>query len=140
MDAVVAMAGDTAMFGVRGLAGIDVPLLVMGGTAAPDSPLEWGTGFAYEHVSSSRKIEVAFEGAEHMVFAGRCETPPRVLKLVATALCSHPASDRETLQQSAAGDATAFLLAELSGDIEARSSLAPAGVTLHRIGYRAEGY
>lgn len=140
VEAVVAMAGDAAMFGARGLAGIDVPVLVMGGTADTDSPFRWGTGFAYEHVSSTRKIEVAFEGAEHMVFAGRCETPRRVLTLVPTAFCSDPAWDRETLQQTAAGYATAFLLAELKGDIEARSSLTPAGANLDRIGYRAEGY
>ncbi len=75
VDAVVALAGDAAMFGAEGLASVSVPLLAIGGTSDADAPFVWGTRAAYEYATSPRRAEVALVGAEHLVFAGACEAP-----------------------------------------------------------------
>ena len=41
--------------------GARVPVMAIGGTADTDSPFAWGTRFAYEHVASARKVEIALE-------------------------------------------------------------------------------
>lgn len=140
VDAVVSMAGDAAMFGDVGLGEITVPVLAIGGTADTDSPFAWGTQLTYEHVSSARKIEVALEGAAHLVFAGDCTSVRRILRLVPLELCSDPAWDRTAAHDVVKHYATAFLLAELDDDREARANLTPALPFDRGVRYRAEGY
>ena len=83
VDAVVSLAGDAAMFGEAGLASITAPLLVIGGTADLDSPYDWSTRLAYDSATSTRKVEVALEGAGHFVFSGQCGSVRRIMSLVA---------------------------------------------------------
>jgi predicted dienelactone hydrolase len=139
VDAAVTMAGDAAMFGVSGLNAVRVPVMAIGGTADLDSPFEWGTQFTYDHVSSPHKVEVALEGAAHMIFAGRCTSSRRILELVSLGFCSDPAWDRPQAHGLVKHHVTAFLLSELKGDQGAAAALAPAGPR-SRVGYRAEGY
>ena len=124
VDAVVSMAGDSAMFGERGLSEITVPVMAIGGTADVDSPFEWGTELTYEHVSSERKVEVGLEGAQHMIFAGGCESTRRILNLVSLGFCSDPGWDRGAARDLVRHYTTAFLLAELTSDADAGAALA----------------
>ena len=141
VDAVVALAGDALMFGADGLASLTVPVLAIGGTADRDSPFEWGTGAAFEHAATSRKVEVSLEGAEHLLFAGGCAAPRIVLGLSETAFCSDPAWDRTSAHDLVAHYTTAFLLAELTGIGDVRSLLAANDQpTTPQLTYRAEGY
>ena len=140
VDAVVAVAGDSAMFGPDGLAAIAAPLLAIGGSADADSPYEWGTRAAYAHAASERKVEIKFNGAEHLVFAGDCDTPRTLLRLVSTNFCSDPAWDRKQAQGLVAHFTTAFLLAELTDDAFASAVLSPRTVRYSRVEYRAQGY
>lgn len=140
IDAVVAMAGDAAMFGAVGLAEMTVPVLSIGGTADTDSPFEWGTQLTYEHVSSDRKIEVGLEGAAHLIFAGDCTSVRRILNLVSLGFCSDPAWDREEAHDLVKNYVTAFLASELNGDDAAAAALAPTGNEPNDVSYRSEGY
>jgi predicted dienelactone hydrolase len=139
VDAVVSMAGDAAMFGKAGLAEMTVPVLAIGGTADTDSPFEWGTRLTYAHASSRRKVEVALEGAAHLIFAGDCDRVRRILQLVPLGFCSDPAWDRSRAHDLVKHYVTAFLLSELNGDQAATAALAPALQHLTNVGYRAEG-
>jgi predicted dienelactone hydrolase len=140
VDAVVAMAGDAAMFGRAGLAEINVPVMAMGGTADKDSPFKWGTQPTYEYATSPRKVEIAFEKAEHLIFAGECDSVRRILKLVPTSFCFDPAWDRTRAHNLIRHFMTAFLLAELKQDANAAAALAPDTIDFHGVAYTAQGY
>ncbi len=140
VDAVVAMAGDAAMFGEQGLAEVTVPVMALGGTADTDSPFDWGTRLTYDNVSSVRKVEVALEDAAHLIFAGECEAVRRILTLVSLGFCSDPVWDRHRAHDLVRHYVTAFLLAELGQDQGAAAALAPDGHRFSGVGYRAEGY
>lgn len=139
VDAVISMAGDAAMFGETGLSQVAVPVMAIGGTADTDSPLDWGTRFTYDHVSSLRKVEITLQGAGHMIFAGGCDGVRRILNLVSMGFCSDPAWDRNRAHDLVKHHATAFLLAELAGDPRAEVELAGGNVDPF-VGYRVEGY
>jgi predicted dienelactone hydrolase len=141
IDAAVALAGDAVMFGSPGLAHLSVPLLTVGGTADADSPFAWGTALAYENSSSPRKAELSLAGAEHFVFTGGCDAPRTVLVLVRSTFCDDPAWHPGAAHDVIAPHVTAFLLAQIAGDREARAALAPsAQAPASRVGYRAVGY
>lgn len=140
IDAVVSMAGDAVMFGADGLSGVETPVLAIGATADTDSPFQWGTGYTYDHVSSSRKIEVGLKGAGHMIFAGKCERTRRILALVPMGFCSDPAWERDHAHQVVSHYVTAFLVAELIGDQMAEDGLAPDHQNVPDVSYRSEGY
>lgn len=140
VDAVVAIAGDAAMFGESGLTEVNVPLMAIGGMADTDSPFEWGTRLSYDGVSSVRKVEVALEGAAHMIFAGECASARRLLSLVSLGFCSDPAWDRTRAHDLVKHEVTAFLLVELAADDVAAAALVPGAQDVPQVRYRAEGY
>ena len=140
VDAVVSLAGDAAMFGTAGLAEIDAPLLVVGGTADHDSPFDWSSRLAYDSVSSPRKAEVALDGAGHFVFTGACERVRRVLTVVPTGFCSDPGWDRERARAVTRHYVAAFLLAELAGEPTSAAALSTTAAPVEDVRYRAAGY
>jgi predicted dienelactone hydrolase len=140
VDAVVSMAGDAAMFGQAGLAEVTIPVMALGGTADRDAPFMWGTGLAYEQTSSAHKAEIAFEEAEHFIFAGECHTVRRILNLVSTSFCSDPDWDRVRAHNLINHFTIAFLLAELKHDENAAAALAPGAVEFAGVRYDAQGY
>ena len=140
VDAVVSLAGDAAMFGEPGLASLTAPLLVIGGTADHDSPFNWSTRLAYDGTASARKGEVALDGAEHFVFSGRCGSVRRIVVLVPMGFCEDPAWERAQAQAVVKHFVTAFLLAELTANTEAKSAMSPISLALPRVHYRSAGY
>ena len=140
VDAVVAMAGDAAMFGEQGLAELSVPVMAIGGTADTDSPFEWGTRLTYDNVSSARKVEIELEDAAHLVFAGECDRVRRIVNLVSLGFCSDPAWDRDHAHDLVKHYVTAFVLAELGQDEVAAAALTPHDQHFPAVGYRADGY
>lgn len=140
VDALVSLAGDAYFFGQEGLAQIDVPVLAVGGTHDQDTPYLWGTQPTYEYVSSPAKARVALEGAEHMIFTGPCEKIPFYLRLISNEFCADPGWDRQYAHDLVRHSATAFLLAELKGDVQAAAVLAPAVVDFPSVSYTAQGY
>ena len=140
VDAVVSMAGDAFFFGEAGLAEIEMPLMAIGGTDDKDSPYMWSTHPAYEYASSSRKVRVALDGAEHMIFTGPCEKVTWYLKFFSAEFCSDSGWDRVYAHNLVKHFATAFLLSELRQDTAASAALASDAVDFIDLTYDAQGY
>lgn len=141
IDALVPIAGDAYFFSPAGLGNITAPMLAIGGTADEDTPWEWGPQLAYDNVSSSEKILIGLQGADHMIFTGPCEAIPLVLRLMSDEFCA--ASDwgsRYDAHHVVKHFATVFLLAELAGDNDAANVLSPENITQPDITYIAQGY
>ena len=140
VDTVVSMAGDAYLFGQAGLAEISVPVMAIGGTGDEDTPYMWGTHPTYEYVSSPVKVRIALDGAEHMIFTGPCEAIPLLLRVLSAEFCEDPGWDRYRAHDLVKHFTTAFLLAELKQDTDAKAALAPSAVDLPDVAYEAQGY
>jgi predicted dienelactone hydrolase len=140
VDAIVPMAGDAFFFGQAGLAEIDAPVMAIGGTNDDDSPYLWGTHPSYEYASSQKKVRIALEGAEHMIFTGPCESTPRLLTFFTDEFCSDASWDRNYAHSLVKHFTTAFLLSELKQDAAASDALKPASVKFPDVTYDAQGY
>lgn len=140
VDAIVSLAGDAFVFGEAGLNAMTVPVMAIGGTADTDTPFTWGADPTYVHAAGPRKVRVALEGAEHMVFAGPCERVPLLAKLVAGEFCDDSVWNRHDAQALVRHFTTAFLLAELQQDPEAAAALAPERISDRGLSYTAAGY
>ncbi len=140
VDAIVSMAGDAFFFGQPGLAEIAVPVMAIGGTADNDSPFLWGTYPTYEYVSSPRKVKMALNDGEHMIFTGPCEAIPWYLKFFSGEFCSDMDWDRQYAHDLVNHFTTAFLLAELNQDVNAAAVLVPNAVDPSGVTYEAQGY
>ena len=140
VDAAIALAGDAVMFGESGVAAIDVPLMVIGGTQDVDAPFRWGSQLAFDGASSARKVAIGLKGAEHLVFTGPCQTSRRLFTLLREPFCADPAWDRAAAHDLVRHYVTAFLRAELGGDPAASTVLAQAAAPDHNVRYEAVGY
>jgi predicted dienelactone hydrolase len=140
VDAIVPLAGDAFFFGQAGLAQIRVPVMAIGGTLDSDSPFRWGTHPAYEYASSAKKVKIALNGAEHMIFTGPCEKGPWFLKFFLDEFCSDASWDRDYAHQLIRHFTTAFLLSELKQDTYAAAVLRPQAVEYPDMTYEAQGY
>lgn len=129
VDAVVAIAGDAYPFGPDGLAEVEVPAMLLGGTADTGTPWEWGAQLAHDHVSSDRRALVALEGAEHMIATAPCEDMPFTQGLppeYRPYFCEDPAWDKGEGLDVLHHMTTAWLLHTLVGDERAREALDPS--------------
>lgn len=140
VDAAVSFAGDAFLFDRAGLAEVAVPFLAMGGTADAAAPFDWTTALAFEHVSAPRRVRVALEAADHMVFAAGCEAVPFFALLGEGTFCGDPAWASQRAQDMIAHLTVAFLRAELMDDATAARALAPAAVAFEGVAYAAVGY
>ena len=140
IDAIVPMSDEAYKFGQAGLAEITVPVMAMGGTLDTGAPYAWGTALTYEHVSSTTKVLVAFENAEHMIFSSDCDALPLYVDIGFFPLCSDHIWDMDRAHDLINHFATAFLLAELVGDADAAAALAPDGVHFAGVTYEAQGF
>jgi predicted dienelactone hydrolase len=140
VDAAIPMAGDSYLFDQAGLAEITVPILVMGGTADSGTPFDWGAGPTFEYVSSPEKVLVAFENAEHALFTNGCEATPWLVDIGFSWMCLDPVWDKQRTNDLASHFVTAFLLAVLKGDDEARAALAPDAAQFPGITYESAGF
>ncbi|HNT78630.1 MAG TPA: hypothetical protein PKH77_26775 [Anaerolineae bacterium] len=140
VDAIVPLAGDAYLFNQAGLAPITIPVMAMGGMQDTGTPFVWGAQPTYEYVSSPRKIKIGFQGAEHMIFAGTCQSTSRLAGMTIEQLCYDEVWDREHFHALVGHFTTAFLLAELKQDRDATAMLAPEVNTFPGVEYQAEGY
>lgn len=141
VDAIIPMAGDSYMFDKAGLAAITVPIMAMGGTSDTGTPFDWGTKPAYDYVSSSQKVLVALEGAEHCVFSSNCADEPFAVEMGFYAnWCADPIWDMDRGHDLINHFTTAFLLATLKGDTAAAAALAPDQVQFPGVTYEVQGF
>ncbi|MBK8904455.1 MAG: hypothetical protein IPM53_24970 [Anaerolineaceae bacterium] len=140
VDAIVSMAGDAYFFGQPGLAQIDAPVLVIGGTLDSDTPFHWGPQPTYDHTSSPRKALLALNDAEHMIFSNTCESIRWYAKPLVGEFCDDSFWNRNQAHGLIGHFTTAFLLTELKQDADAAAALTPNAAEFPDITYAAQGY
>jgi predicted dienelactone hydrolase len=141
VTAIVPIAGDSYLFDEAGLSQIKVPMMVVGGTADTGTPFDWGTGPSYDYASSTRKVQVSFIGAEHMLVGTPCANMPWITETpFYEFICFDPVWDKDRALDLAHHFTTAFLLAELKGDKDAAAVLAPNSVVFPGIEYESTGF
>jgi predicted dienelactone hydrolase len=68
IQAVMPMAPEGAwIFGERGLATVDRPILIIGATEDEDSPYETEAVFIFEHLNVTERFFISFVGQNHMM-------------------------------------------------------------------------
>lgn len=129
VDAIVPMAGDAYLFGQTGLASVEVPAMMLGGTADTGTLWDWGAGLAFDSVSSDTRVLVSLEGAEHFIEVSTCDDmpwtsilPPEFFSYV----CEDPAWDKPEALQLINQVTTAFLSQTLRDDPDGEAALDPA--------------
>ncbi|NIW49269.1 MAG: hypothetical protein GWN30_32235 [Gammaproteobacteria bacterium] len=138
VDAIVPMAGNAFFFGSEGLSEISVPVMAIGGTADTDSPFMWGTHPAYEYVSSTTRIEIALNDAEHMIFTCPCEKIPWYMKIFSGEFCFDQSWDRTYAHRLIKHFTTAFLLGELKDNAAAAAILTRDDISLQGLEFQIE--
>lgn len=140
VDVIIPMAGDAYMFGEAGLANVSIPVMAIGGTADLGTPYDWGTQPTFDYASSEYKVRVGLENAEHMIFGSTCDALPFFTEIGFYEMCADPVWDMERAHDLVNHFATAFLLAELQQDSDARVALAPDAITFIGVTYDVQGY
>ncbi len=140
VKASVSLAGDAAPFAQQGLATLDVPVLAIGGTADQDTPYTAGARATFDRAGSMRKVEVGLRGAEHFVFAARCESVRVVARLIPNSFCSDPGWQRARAHDVVMHYVTAFLNAELRQDTAAAAELRRTQSVHPDVSVRTGGY
>lgn len=144
VDAIIPMAGDSYLFDQAGLAEITIPVMAMGGTMDNGTPFDWGARPTYDYVSSAKKILVAIEYADHLIFGPQCQNIPWIndeaLSTWYPFYCLNTVWDQDRAIDLIRHLSTAFLLAELKGDVDAAAALAPDAASFPGITYEAQGF
>ena len=139
VQAVVTLAG-TGILQEDSLSEITAPVLALVGTYDSQGR---GLTFAqdiYGSVSSEHKALVTLIGADHQIFNNACKDTAGIVEIGFFGACSDPIWDMDRAHDLTNHFVTAFLLAELYGDEDARAALAPDAVSFPGIGYEAVGY
>ncbi|MBL8152656.1 MAG: hypothetical protein JNM70_00610 [Anaerolineae bacterium] len=140
IKAIIASAGETELMGAKGLAEITIPVLLVNGSGDQTVPMEWGVTPTWKHISSPRKASVLLQNADHTVFAEKCANFPWPLEIGWYAGCSDPVWDLDRAHDLFDHFSTAFLLAELKGDADAKAALAASAVSFPGVTYEVVGY
>ncbi len=136
VDAIMPIAGDAFLFDTKGLASITIPMLAIGGTADTGTPYEWGSKMSYDFTSSAEKSLVGLVGAEHMVAGSSCDDMPWTDNSpYAPFICDDPVWDKDAAHDVIHHYVTAFLLATLKEDADARTQLLPDTAQFEGIEY-----
>ena len=135
ITAVVSLAGDAYLFDQRGLAELDVPIMVMGGTVDEGTPYAWGAKLSYDHAGSVDKALISFPGAGHFLFVDPCENLPWTDSFAyRDPFCADAVWDARPLD-IVEHYTTAFLRDTLDADTDARSALAGQQPHLDNVEY-----
>jgi predicted dienelactone hydrolase len=143
VDAVVSLVPDGDIWGAayQGVASLVVPTMVI--TSSEDTaniPIHAAFPI-YEHLGSTTKSLVVFEGADHPLMMDACEVAPWMVDTFGMFwLCADPVWDKDRAHDLLDHLTTAFLLAELKGDTEAAAALAPDQVAFPGVTYEAQGF
>lgn len=106
-------------------------------------PYDWGVRSVYDYASSQQKALVAFEYADHFIFAPKCADAPTTIDLLGNDfyyLCSDPVWDIDRAHDLVNHFVVAFLLNQLKGDADAHAALAPDAVAFPGITHEAQGF
>ncbi len=136
IKAVVGLApAFSVAFGEEGLAAVDVPALLVVGSADLLTPPASEAEVFYNTISSQDRHLAIFENAGHFVFANAC-TPIMVQGGFFNA-CSDPVWDMQRAHDLTNHLTTAFLLAYLQNEGDALAALAPNAVDFVGVQYQS---
>lgn len=137
IDAVVLMAPYNApIFGPAGLAALEVPALVLVGSADTTTYPQRDAYAIYHDIASGERILAVFENASHYLFVDACSEA--AIRLGQYSRCSDAVWDMTRAHDLINHLTTAFLLAQLNGDPDAAAALQPAAVDFTGVIYRRE--
>jgi predicted dienelactone hydrolase len=140
VDAIVALSPDTNIFGEDGFASVSIPTMLLVGSLDSFLVPEFNAFPAYEHLGTSHKSLVVFEGGDHMIFFDECSRVEWLVEMGLFWVCADAVWDMGRVHDLINHFATAFLLAELYGDEEAAAALSPEAVNFPGITYETTGY
>ncbi len=131
VDAVVTYApgGELHVFGDNGIAAVQVPTLVMFGTADPFVTPKYNASWAYDKISSPDKALVTFQNGGHLMFL---DCPASWKDACGYDAVWETARVRDLTDHLT----TAFLLDVLKGDKDAHKALLPDAVKFPGIDYQ----
>lgn len=126
--AVVALAPwNGPAFGVDGMTALTLPTLILVGSADDVTLPERDAYFMYENSGSNDKALGVFENAGHYIFVETCNDA--ALQLGLFDLCSDKVWDLDRAHDITNHLVTAFLLATIKGDAEAKAALETVAFT-----------
>ncbi len=115
------------------LASQTTPIMIFGGTADTTTPPERDAFVIYDALSNAPKTLVTLENANHYVYVDECWETAITFGFFAS--CSDPVWDMARVHDIINQLTTAFLLAELKDDANARIALDPANVDFTGVEY-----
>jgi predicted dienelactone hydrolase len=139
VGAVVSLAGSP-LIQAEGMQRIKASLLAMVGSLDTGGEGAIATQDIFEQAGSNRKTLVTFMNADHYIFQWSCKDVPSLVDLGFFPVCTDSVWDMDRAHDLTNHFTTAFLLAELYGDEEARAALAPEMVSFPGITYEAQGF
>lgn len=141
VDAIVALAPATDGLDDDELAAVDVPSLLVSGTADVTTPIEPNTERPYELVAGRPLVRVDIIDAGHLTFSDICrfvelleEEPAATDEILALAnsyaaeACAPELIDVDIAQDIINHAVTGFFLAEIAGDESAEESISQRGI------------
>jgi predicted dienelactone hydrolase len=135
IKAMVAMAPwNGPIFGREGLAGVQVPSLILVGSADPITLPERDAYQIYEHLGARDKALGIFKEGGHFLFVDECSELTRHLNMFEA--CSDPVWDLRRAHDLSNHLTTAFFLAKLYQDPAAQAALNPAQMSFVGLDYR----
>ncbi len=136
IQAVISLAGSPIVREAA-LGEITVPVMAVVGTL--DADLYYSQEI-FNSVNSEHKALITLADAGHMVFNSACKDIAGIVEIGFFGTCADPVWDMDRAHDLINHFVTAFLMAELYGDEDARAALAPDVVSFPGIGYEAVGY
>lgn len=134
IDAIAPLAPAGRFVGPNGAKGIDVPVLMMVGTADNIATPQVNFYDVYDSIETPKAM-VQLEAAGHFVFGLGCESTPWMVAGGFYWACSDPVWDMDRVHDLTDHFVTAFFLTELYGDEAAAEALAPENVAFRGIVY-----
>ncbi|NDJ86999.1 MAG: alpha/beta fold hydrolase, partial [Chloroflexi bacterium] len=134
IDAVVALAPfGGPIFGEAGMAAMDVPTMILVGSADEATTPQRDAYPMYENLGSPLKSLVVFQNAGHYIFVEECTDV--AVQLGFYDLCSDDVWDMQRVHDLINHFATAFQLSTVMDDDEARQALEPVEVDFNGVKY-----
>lgn len=128
--------GGVLTFGDDGLEAVQVPTMILFGSADATAIPEYNAYRVYEHLASAQKSMVIFENGGHTMFV-QCSPAWEGAGFEG---CSDPVWDIDRAHDLTNHFATAFLLAVLKSDKDAAAALAVDQVSFPGIRYETTGF
>lgn len=138
VDAVIAIVPDGDIWGAeyQGVASLTVPTMIVTSSEDTANVPNRAAYPIYEHLGSTAKSLLVFNGADHPLSLNSCEVVPWLVdEFQAFSSCADPVWDKDRAHDLINHFTTAFLLDVFNSDTEAHSALLAENVSFPGITY-----